>query len=105
MKTETQACTRSIEIDSEPSRPYQTRGFARSNLGKYDKAIDDFNAALDKESDERRQSQILYQRGYAKRFAGQYEEALKDATLALTMDSSNAKTRALKEQLLILLKK
>jgi len=99
-----EACTKSIEIDPEPSRPYQTRGFARSNLGEFSEAIEDFTAALEREGDERRQSLIIYQRGYAKKLSGQFGEALKDADLALTLDKTSNKARVLKEQLQLLLK-
>lgn len=94
-----EACTRSINIDSEPSRPYQTRGFAKSNLGKFPEAVEDFTTALEKETDERRQSMILYQRGYAEKLSGDFEEAFKDAIRALELDQTNAKARRLKESL------
>lgn len=99
------ACTVSIELDKTLSQPYWTRGFARSNLGKFDLAIEDFTEALNKEPDERRKSQILYQRAYAWRLAGNFEKALEDATLAIKTDSSNAKANALREKLQPLLKK
>lgn len=93
------ACTKSIEIDPEPSNPFQTRGFARSNLGKFDEAIEDFTVALEKETDERRKSMILYQRGYAKRLAGRLEDAYQDAMAALQLDETNVKARKMKEVL------
>lgn len=93
------ACTRSINTNPELPRSYQTRGFARSNLGKFPEAIQDFTRALEKETDERRQSMILYQRSYAKRLSGDFEEALKDAKLALRLDEKNAKAERLKESL------
>lgn len=87
------------KIDSEDSRAYQTRGFARSNLGKFDDAIKDFTIALEKETDERRKSMILYQRGYAKKLAGRFDEAFEDALQAIKFDETNTKTQALKESL------
>ncbi|MDH5595259.1 MAG: protein kinase [Candidatus Bathyarchaeota archaeon] len=93
------ACTKSIESDPEYSRGYQTRGFARSNLGIFDEAVEDFTKAYEKETDERRKSMIIYQRGYAKRLAGKLEGALKDAILAISLDETNAKAHKLKESL------
>jgi len=94
-----EACTKSIRIDSKPSQPYQTRGFARSNLGKFSDAVSDFTEAFKREPDKRRQSLILYQRGYAWRLSGNFAEAMKDATAALELDETNAKARRLKESL------
>jgi len=94
-----EACTKSIKYDSKPSPPYQTRGFARSNLGRFSEAISDFTEALERETDKRRQSMILYQRGYARKLSGDFEEALKDALSALELDGTNVKARALKESL------
>lgn len=94
-----EACSESIRIDAEQSRAFQTRGFALSNLSDYKKAIADFSKALSNESDERRQSQILYQRGYAKRLSGDFDGALKDAKVALTLDPTNSKARTLKESI------
>jgi len=91
------ACNRSISIDSELSQPYQTRGFARSNLGKFAEAIKDFTIAFEKETDERRQSMILYQRGYANRLFGDFKAAWEDVTLALKLDGANTKAKKLKE--------
>jgi len=93
------ACTLSINLDPEPSSPYQTRGFARSNLGRYPEAIDDFTKALEKEKDERRQSRILHQRGYARRLSGDREGALKDVIEALELDPTNTKALVLRSQL------
>jgi len=94
-----EACNKSISLDPNFSPPYQTRGFARSNLGKFKDAIEDFTLALDKEKDERRQSMILYQRGYTRKLLGDFKEALKDATKALELDEANVKARRLKESL------
>lgn len=99
------ACTRGIELDSRLSRAYQTRGFSRSNLGKFDDAINDFSAALDMETDDRRRSMILYQRGYAKRLAGKYDEAFRDASQAVKLDETNPKARALMDSLELFVKK
>ena len=96
------ACTKSIKIDPESSRAYHTRGFARSNLGKFDAAIEDFTIALEKETDDRRKSRILYQRGYAKKLSGRFEEAFENAIKAVELDRTNAKARKLKESLLTL---
>jgi len=93
------ACTKSIDIDPDPSNPYQTRGFSRSNLGKFDEAIEDFTIAYEKETDERRKSMILYQRGYSKRLAGRFEDAYQDAITAIEFDEANPKARRLKESL------
>ena len=91
------ACTKSISIDSESSRPYQSRGFARSNLGKFPEAIEDFTIAFEKETDERRKSLILYQRGYTKKLSGDFDGALEDAIEALELDETNTKAQRLKE--------
>jgi serine/threonine protein kinase len=93
------ACSRSIKIDSTSSSPYQTRGFARSNLGRFKDAIEDFTQAYNKEKDEKRQSMILYNRGYSKRLDGNFKEAYEDALLALELDETNSKARRLKESL------
>jgi len=93
------ACNKSIKIDPKPSPPYQTRGFARSNLGKFSEAISDFTEALKRESDKRRQSLILYQRGYARKLSGNFKAALQDAIAALELDETNVKARRLKESL------
>jgi serine/threonine-protein kinase len=93
------ACTRSIKIDPKPPSPYQTRGFARSNLGRYKEAIEDFTKAFDRETDERRQSMILYNRGYSKKLDGNFKEAYEDALMALKLDETNPKAKKLKESL------
>jgi len=93
------ACNKSIKIDPKPSPPYQTRGFARSNLGKFPDAVSDFTEALKRESDKRRQSMILYQRGYTWKLSGDFKAALQDAITALELDETNVKARRLKESL------
>lgn len=93
------ACTRSIKIDPKPSSSYQTRGFARSNLGRFEEAIEDFTEALKREPDKRKQSMILYNRGYSKKLNGNFSAAYKDATKALELDETNSKAKRLKETL------
>jgi serine/threonine protein kinase len=94
-----EACTKSIAIDGNPSNPYMTRGFARSNLGKYNDAIDDFTLAFNKEIDEKKKSKILYHRGYSKMLAGRLSDALDDSLEATELDWTNTKAQRLKEKL------
>ena len=91
------ACTKSIKIGSESSRSYHTRGFARSRLGKFAEAMEDFTIAYEKETDERRKSLILFQRGYSKKLSGDFEGALEDAIAALELDETNIKAKRLQE--------
>lgn len=93
------ASTKSINIDNKPPSPYQTRGFARSNLGRFKEAIEDFTKAFERETDERRQSMILYNRGYSKKLDGSFKEAYEDAIMALKLDETNSKAKKLKESL------
>jgi tetratricopeptide (TPR) repeat protein len=93
------ACTKSIKIDPKPPSPYQTRGFARSNLGRFKKAIEDFTEALSRETDRKKQSMILYNRGYSKRLDGDFKGAHEDASKALELDEANAKAKRLRESL------
>jgi len=93
------ACTKSIKIDPKPSSPYQARGFAKSNLGRFKAAIEDFTEALKREPDVKRQSMILYNRGYSKKLDGDFSKAYEDATKALELDETNSKAKRLKESL------
>lgn len=88
---------RRAKIDSKPSSPNQTRGFARSNLGRFKEAIEDFTESLNREPDVKRQSMILYDRGYSKKLDGDFTDAYEDATKALELDETNSKARRLKE--------
>jgi len=83
------ACSRAVALDSTLATAYQTRGFARSNLGNFDGAIADFNEALKKTSDPRRRAQILYHRGHSQMLAGNLDAACKDASEALKFNSAN----------------
>jgi len=93
------ACSKSINSDPELSQSYQTRGFARSNLGRYEDAVKDFTEAFNRETNPRRRSIILYQRGYSRKLAGDFQEALEDAKAALELDSTNVKATRLKDSL------
>jgi tetratricopeptide (TPR) repeat protein len=70
---------------------YQTRGFARSNIGDFKEAIEDFNIALDclDRGNIAKRSQILYQRGYAYMRLGKKAEACNDGKESLQLNPAN----------------
>jgi serine/threonine protein kinase len=86
-----EACNHAIKIDAKLPEPYQTRGFAKSNLGMYNEAIADFTDALElvNPEDNKRKAQILAFRGYTYMLAGNDKNACEDATLALRLDPTN----------------
>jgi serine/threonine protein kinase len=75
-------CAKAIELNPNHAPSYQTRGFAKSNLGDLPGAIDDFTKALEYVDPENvvKRSQIYYQRGYAYMSLGKKTDACKDAT-------------------------
>jgi serine/threonine protein kinase len=91
-----EACTKAIELDPSLASAYQTRGFARSNLGRIGDSVSDFNVALEKTTEPRRKAQILYQRGYANMLAGKLDAACNDAREALKHNPDNEGARWLK---------
>ncbi|MBN2347939.1 MAG: tetratricopeptide repeat protein [Bacteroidales bacterium] len=67
---------------------FYLRGLVNLNKGKYDKAISDFDLALNATSPKER-STIYLRRGIANTYIQEYDLAIKDMTLALENDNSN----------------
>ncbi len=86
-----EACNKAISEDPKLAQAYQTRGFAKSNLGMYEDAIADFSKAFDNAStdDARRKAQILALRAYTHMLSGNNKKSCEDATLALKLDPRN----------------
>lgn len=88
-----EACNQAVNIDSQLSQGYQTRGFAKSNLGMYDDAGADFTKALEltMPDNTRRKAQVLALRAYTYMLSGNHKKACEDATLALRLDPANSR--------------
>lgn len=78
--------------DRCPTHTHALRGFCYRNLGDYERAIQDYTAAID--LDPGSAAAAHSNRGYAWRKLGQYEAAIADYTRALELDPSNLKTLA-----------
>ncbi len=84
-------CSKAIGINDKLASAYQTRGFAESNLGDFNPAINDFTtslACLDTRNTVKR-SQVLSQRGHAYLRLGKGTEACKDGKESLQLDPTN----------------
>jgi len=82
-------------IRKNPSNVYahQTRGFARSNLGKFEDAISDFTTAIQMcpSSWNTKLGQLYYQRAFAEGMKGDLAKACEDIRQALSYDPTNSK--------------
>ena len=68
-----QTTTEAIQINPNFAEPYHNRGLTKSNLGKYEEAIEDFDKAIQIKPKE---ATAYYNRGNAKDSLGKYEEAI-----------------------------
>jgi tetratricopeptide (TPR) repeat protein len=87
-------CDKALRLNAS-SETHDSRGFAYLQIGQFDKAIDDYNAALTKfGSDPWHEAYSLYGRGLAKRGKGDLAEGDADIAGALKRDPEIASTMA-----------
>ncbi len=96
-------CTEALRKNPKFMPAYQTRGFARSNLTKYEDAIADFNTAISftGPADAMKKGQLFYQRAYTKRLAGEMEAACEDVRQALGYEPLNPKYQYLRSRVCV----
>jgi len=85
--------TESIAGDPKNLYAFQTRGFSRSNLGKYPEAVSDFTTAIQLCPPENsyKLGQLYYHRAYAEGMMGDMPKACEDIRQALGFDPTNTK--------------
>ena len=83
------AYDQAISLDSKLAEAYNGRGFAKTKLGLYDEALDDFEMAISLQPD---YAQAYNNRGAAKNELDRYREALDDFGMAIQLkpDYANA---------------
>jgi len=85
--------TESIHKNAKNVYAYQTRGFARSNLGRLEDAISDFSTAIQMcpASWNAKLGQLYYQRAFAEGMNNDFAKACEDIRQALSYDPTNSK--------------
>jgi tetratricopeptide (TPR) repeat protein len=76
-------CTTLIQANPRDANAYNDRGVAYSHKGEYDRAIADYNRAIERD---RKYSHPYNNRGWAYYLKGDYDRAIGDASVAVSLD-------------------